>query len=168
MNYITTNHRGGLGNAMFKLAAAVSLAMDNNVEYIYKNEWFYSTSKSVDKLNNLDVINTNVGFGRMILETFDNKKENINLFQDIMNKEYNYNYILVNYNNKFIHDYTDVLGLSYTKLIFTDCKNQETQLQEIISNIMTKNINYDDSIFSADNVKDRLNNINKLNIYCNN
>ena len=109
----------------------------------YKNEWFYSTSKSVEKLNNLDVINTNVGFGRMILETFDNKKENINLFQDVMNKEYNYNYILVNYNNKFIHDYTDVFGLSYTKLIFTDCKNQETQLpleDENYNNLIKENV----------------------------
>ena len=109
----------------------------------YKNEWFYSTSKNVDKLNNLDVINTNVGFGKMILETFDNKKENINLFQDVMNKEYNYNYILVNYNNKFIHDYTDVFGLSYTKLIFTDCKNQETQLpleDENYNNLIKENV----------------------------
>jgi hypothetical protein len=112
----------------------------------YKNEWYYSTSKSVEKLNKLniiDVINTNVGFGRMILETFDNKKENINLFQDIMNKEYNYNYILVNYNNKFIHDYTDIFGLSYTKLIFTDCKNQETQLpleDENYNNLIKENI----------------------------
>jgi hypothetical protein len=115
----------------------------NITVFNYKNEWFYSTSKSVDKLNNLDVINTNVGFGKMILETFDNKKENINLFQDVMNKEYNYNYILVNYNNKFIHDYTDVFGLSYTKLIFTDCKNQETQLpleDENYNNLIKENI----------------------------
>lgn len=39
MNYITTNHRGGLGNAMFKLAAVVSLAMDNNVEYTFSTEF---------------------------------------------------------------------------------------------------------------------------------
>ena len=39
MNYITTNHRGGIGNAMFKLAASVSLAMDNNVEYMFSTEF---------------------------------------------------------------------------------------------------------------------------------
>ena len=94
----------------------------------YKNEWYFNTSKNLEKLNNLDVINNNIGFRKMILETFDNKKENINQFLDIMNKENNYNFILVNYNNKFIHDYTDIFGLSYTKLIFTDCKNQETQI----------------------------------------
>lgn len=39
MNYITTNHRGGLGNAMFKLAAAVSLAIDNNIAYKFSNQF---------------------------------------------------------------------------------------------------------------------------------
>jgi hypothetical protein len=39
MNYITTNHRGGLGNAMFKIAAAVSLAKDNNVEYLFSKDF---------------------------------------------------------------------------------------------------------------------------------
>ena len=39
MNYITTNHRGGIGNVMFKLAASVSLAMDNNIEFIFSNEF---------------------------------------------------------------------------------------------------------------------------------
>ena len=39
MNYITTNHRGGLGNVMFKLAASISLAIDNEVEYIFSNEF---------------------------------------------------------------------------------------------------------------------------------
>lgn len=39
MNYITTNHRGGIGNAMFKFAASVSLAMDNNVEYMFSTEF---------------------------------------------------------------------------------------------------------------------------------
>ena len=39
MNFITTNHRGGLGNVMFKLAAAVSTAIDNNVNYIFSNEF---------------------------------------------------------------------------------------------------------------------------------
>jgi len=39
MNYITTNHRGGIGNVMFKLAASVSLAMDNKVEHIFSKEF---------------------------------------------------------------------------------------------------------------------------------
>jgi hypothetical protein len=39
MNFITTNHRGGLGNVMFKLAASISLSIDNGVEYIFSNEF---------------------------------------------------------------------------------------------------------------------------------
>jgi len=39
MNYITTNHMGGIGNVMFKLAASISLAIDNKVDYIFSNEF---------------------------------------------------------------------------------------------------------------------------------
>jgi hypothetical protein len=39
MNFITTNHRGGLGNVMFKLAASISSAIDNNVDFIFSNEF---------------------------------------------------------------------------------------------------------------------------------
>jgi hypothetical protein len=39
MNYITTNHRGGIGNVMFKLAATISMAIDNNVDYIFSKEF---------------------------------------------------------------------------------------------------------------------------------
>ena len=39
MNYISTNHRGGLGNVMFKLAAAIGVALDNKVDYLFSNEF---------------------------------------------------------------------------------------------------------------------------------
>lgn len=39
MSYISTNHRGGIGNVLFKLAASISTAIDNNVEYIFSNEF---------------------------------------------------------------------------------------------------------------------------------
>lgn len=39
MNYISTNHRGGIGNVLFKLAASISTAKDNNVEYLFSNEF---------------------------------------------------------------------------------------------------------------------------------
>lgn len=39
MSFITANHCGGLGNAMFKLASAISTAIDNNVPYIFSNEF---------------------------------------------------------------------------------------------------------------------------------
>lgn len=39
MSYISTNHRGGIGNVMFKLAASISTAIDNNVDYLFSNEF---------------------------------------------------------------------------------------------------------------------------------
>ena len=39
MNYVSTNHRGGLGNVLFKLAVSISTAIDNNVEYVFSNEF---------------------------------------------------------------------------------------------------------------------------------
>jgi len=49
MNFITTNHRGGLGNVMFKLAASISLAIDNQVEYIFSNEFLRPIDKITTK-----------------------------------------------------------------------------------------------------------------------
>jgi hypothetical protein len=39
MNYISTNHRGGLGNVMFKIAATIGVALDNHVDYLFSNEF---------------------------------------------------------------------------------------------------------------------------------
>jgi len=39
MNYISANLRGGLGNVLFKVAAAISLAIDNNVYCLFSNEF---------------------------------------------------------------------------------------------------------------------------------
>jgi hypothetical protein len=49
MNYITTNHRGGLGNVMFKLAASISMAIDNGVEYIFSNEFLRPVDRITTK-----------------------------------------------------------------------------------------------------------------------
>jgi hypothetical protein len=45
MNFITTNHRGGIGNVMFKIAAVISLSMDNNVDYKLSNEFIRQSDK---------------------------------------------------------------------------------------------------------------------------
>jgi hypothetical protein len=49
MNFITTNHRGGLSNVMFKLASSISLALDNEVEYIFSNEFLRPIDRIVTK-----------------------------------------------------------------------------------------------------------------------
>ena len=49
MNFITTNHQGGICNVMFKLSAAISLALDNNVDYIFSNEFLRPISIETPK-----------------------------------------------------------------------------------------------------------------------
>jgi len=49
MNYISTNHRGGLGNVMFKLSAVISLALDNNVEYLFSNQFIRNVDSVATK-----------------------------------------------------------------------------------------------------------------------
>jgi hypothetical protein len=39
MNFIAVNHRGGIGNVLFKLATTISTALDNNVDYLFSNEF---------------------------------------------------------------------------------------------------------------------------------
>jgi hypothetical protein len=105
----------------------------------YKNIWYYTTSKNITKVECLD----NSVYGKMILETFNNNMEDVIKLQDIMNIKYNYNFILVNYNNRYIHDYTNIFGLNYTKLIFTDSKYQESQIpleDENFNNLIKDNV----------------------------
>lgn len=46
--YISTNHRGGLGNVMFKLAAVIGTALDNNVNYIFSKEFIRTVDPDYD------------------------------------------------------------------------------------------------------------------------
>ena len=49
MNFITTNHQGGICNVMFKLSAAISLALDKNVDYIFSTEFLRPISNECPK-----------------------------------------------------------------------------------------------------------------------
>jgi hypothetical protein len=49
MNFITTNHQGGICNVMFKLSAAISLALDNNVDYMFSTEFLRPISNECPK-----------------------------------------------------------------------------------------------------------------------
>lgn len=48
-NFITTNHMGGLGNVLFKLSAAISLAKDNDLDYIFSNEFLRPGVDNIQK-----------------------------------------------------------------------------------------------------------------------
>jgi hypothetical protein len=68
MNYITTNHRGGLGNVMFKLAASISMAIDNGVEYIFSNEFIRPNDPNYE--NYANNILRNINFIDKLPESF--------------------------------------------------------------------------------------------------
>ena len=52
MNFITTNHRGGLGNVMFKLAAVISMSIDNGVNYLFSKEYIRPVDPNYDNYAN--------------------------------------------------------------------------------------------------------------------
>jgi hypothetical protein len=49
MSFITTNHMGGICNVMFKLSASISLALDNDVDYIFSTEFLRPISNECPK-----------------------------------------------------------------------------------------------------------------------
>lgn len=49
MNFISTNHMGGICNVMFKLSAAISLAIDNEIDYIFSTEFLRPISNECPK-----------------------------------------------------------------------------------------------------------------------
>lgn len=54
MNYISTNHRGGIGNVLFKLAASISAAIDNKVDYLFSNEFIRDKDKAMVTFGHAD------------------------------------------------------------------------------------------------------------------
>lgn len=59
MNFITTNHRGGIGNVMFKLAASISMSIDNGVEYLFSKEYIRPADPNYENYANNILRNLN-------------------------------------------------------------------------------------------------------------
>ena len=81
MNYITTNHQGGLCNTLFKLSAAISTALDNKVEYLFSNEF------------------VRVGYDPDYSEFKNNIYRNINFIDTLPNNYVNYSEKNFSYND---------------------------------------------------------------------
>jgi hypothetical protein len=67
-NFITTNHRGGLGNVIFKLAASISMAIDNNVDYLFSKEFIRPIDPNYE--NYANNILRNINFIDKLPESF--------------------------------------------------------------------------------------------------
>jgi hypothetical protein len=74
MNYITTNHQGGLCNTLFKLSAAISTALDNNVDYVFSNE-FVRVGYDPDYNEFKNNIYRNISFVDVLPDTYINHYE---------------------------------------------------------------------------------------------
>ena len=90
MNYISTNHRGGLGNVLFKLAATIGVALDNKVEYLFSNEFI----RPIDRI-------TTKGFDDYRIY-YDNILRNVTFVDKLPNsyisyEETNFHYTPINY-----------------------------------------------------------------------
>ena len=70
MNYITTNHQGGLCNVLFKLSAAISLSVDNEIDYIFSNE-FIRYGYDPDYNRYKDNVLRNIDFVDVLPDTYD-------------------------------------------------------------------------------------------------
>ena len=93
MNYITTNHMGGICNVLFKLSAAISLAKDNGVEYIFSNEFLRPISTECPK----------AGFDPDYSIYKDNLLRNVSFIEKLpfsyrVHRELSFNYTEINYN----------------------------------------------------------------------
>ena len=98
----------------------------NIVVFNWKNKWYYSTSKNIDMFQSKFTNNTS--HGSMFLDALKSDKSELDLFEKELNENYNYNFLIVHHNNKYIIDYTNLFGNKYSKLIFTDSKDKNTQI----------------------------------------
>jgi hypothetical protein len=103
MNFITTNHMGGLCNVMFKLAASISLALDNKVDFVFSNEFIRQLDKDIvcDGFNDYRIY-------------YDNVLRNIHFIDNLPStyrthvEPETFNYQSINYNegeNLLLHGY---------------------------------------------------------------
>ena len=93
MSFISTNHQGGICNVLFKLSASISLAIDNNVEYIFSKEFLRPISTECPK----------PGFDPDYSVYEDNLLRNISFIEKLpvpyrVHKEYTFNYSHIKYN----------------------------------------------------------------------
>jgi hypothetical protein len=135
MNYITTNHQGGLCNVLFKLSATISLAIDNKVDYIFSKEfirWGYDPDYERYKTNIL----RNVDFIDVLPETYITYNEP-NFSYNEINYTIGTNLLLSGYyqSEKYFKNNKDVILNLFepTKEIINHIKEKIPKIENYIS-----------------------------------
>jgi len=91
----------------------------NVVVFNYNNIWYYATSKCLNMFESK--FNSTLTHGDMFKEIIVDLDE----FEKNLNKEYNYNFLIIHHKNKFINEYNELFGNNYKKLVFTNAKYQD-------------------------------------------
>jgi hypothetical protein len=97
------------------------------ISVFWHNKWFISTRKC---LNAQDSVWLNKSFYQMFEETILQDFNTVDEFFNLLNKDYNYHFVLVHWENKNIVDYTEELGEKYKKLAVALVRDKEMKVVE--------------------------------------
>lgn len=97
------------------------------ISVFWHNKWFISTRKC---LNAQDSVWLNKSFYQMFEETILQDFNTVDEFFNLLNKDYNYHFVLVHWENKNIVDYTEELGEKYKKLAVALIRDKEMKVVE--------------------------------------
>jgi hypothetical protein len=99
----------------------------------HNNKWYVSTRKC---LNAQESVWLNKSFYQMFEETILQDFNNVDEFYNLLNKDYNYHFVLVHWENKNIVDYTEELGDNYKKLVLALVRDKEMKVMDNLNNIL--------------------------------
>ena len=102
------------------------------ISVFWHNKWYVSTRKCLKAQESIWV---NKSFYQMFEETILQDFNSIEEFYNILNKDYNYHFVLVHWENKNIVDYTEEFGEQYKKLGLALVRDKDMNI------IDTSNIN---------------------------
>ena len=103
------------------------------ISVFWYNKWYVSTRKC---LNAQESIWLNKSFYQMFEETILQDFDNVEDFYNLLNKDYNYHFVLVHWENKNIVDYTEELGNNYKKLVVALVRDKEMRVIDDLNKIL--------------------------------
>jgi hypothetical protein len=100
--------------------------------YYYNDKWNVSTRRCLDAKNSLWL--SKKSHYDMMLECVQPN------FFEVLNKDYNYYFVLQHYENKGVIDYSKRYGVNYKNLVLLCIRNKHTHLEEQLDNTLLLNV----------------------------
>lgn len=97
------------------------------------NKWFFATRKKLDMFESY--FGTTMSHGNMFLRALG--ETTLENFEKLLDKNYNYYFVIVDYNNRNLVDYSKEFGMNYSKLFMTSIRRQ-SDLVEVLSDDLLK------------------------------